>query len=91
MKTATATDLLSNNAWQNAMNTQLSHAINERGCYFQTLFDPTQTHAMYGLTADTLPAAKERLTTLGANRFRVVTNKFKMKILCFSAKKIKMN
>lgn len=41
-------------------------------CYFQTLFDPVQTHGMYGLNATNVAEAKEWLKSLGAKRFRVV-------------------
>jgi hypothetical protein len=74
--------------WASRM-TQILNGLNRSDSYyFQSLFDPTQTHAMYGLTKDTLPAFKEKLKKLGANRFRTVSTKFGFKILCFSAKKI---
>ena len=41
-------------------------------CYFQTLFDPVQTHGLYGLTDDNLDQAKEWLKEQGATRFRTV-------------------
>jgi len=43
-----------------------------RNCYFQTLFDPVQTHGLYGLTENNLQSAKDMLKSLGAKRFRVV-------------------
>ena len=43
-----------------------------KGCYFQTLFDPVQTHGLYGLVEGNLQEAKDMLKSLGAKRFRVV-------------------
>lgn len=43
-----------------------------QNCYFQTLFDPVQTHGLYGLTENNLQQAKDWLKSLGAKRFRVV-------------------
>lgn len=76
--------------WQRQMMIALKSKTNmPNGSYFQPLFDPVQTHALYGLTEATLPSAKEELSKLGANRFRVVAvSKNGFRILCFSAKKI---
>lgn len=43
-----------------------------QNCRFQTLFDPVQTHGLYGLTENNLQRAKDWLKSLGAKRFRVV-------------------
>ena len=62
------------------------------GSYIQQLFDPVQTHAVYGITESDIPNLKHRLTILGAKRFRnvkCVNSDFR--ILCFSAKSIKPN
>lgn len=52
-------------------------------CRFQTLFDPVQTHGLYGLTEDNLQQAKDMLKSLGAKRFRVVKCRSGYRILCF--------
>lgn len=55
-----------------------------RDQYIQNLFDPIQTHAVYGVYADQVPALKQRLKDLGCNRFRVVSSSGKgLKIVCF--------
>ena len=58
-----------------------------RGRYIQTIFDPIQTHALYGITADELPKFKEKLKKLGARKFRTCGRKG-FKILCFKINKI---
>ena len=60
------------------------------GHYVQTLFDPVQTHAVYGVTEDTIATVKANLMKAGANRFRIIKNKFGFRIVCFSAKKISL-
>jgi hypothetical protein len=76
--------------WANKMSRKLDNRFkgfnNDR--YVQTLFDPVQTHALYGLTKETIDSFKKQLKELGANRFRTVSTRFGFKILCFSAKKI---
>jgi hypothetical protein len=62
--------------------------------YIQTLFDPHQTHAVYGLDKCTFDQCKDQLKQLGANRFRTVNCKNAQGkpngflILCFNANKI---
>lgn len=56
------------------------------GTYEQELFDPVQTHGMYGLTEKTLPKVKEMLKNAGAKRFRTVKIRSSDRcILCFKA------
>ncbi len=56
------------------------------GVYQQTLFDPVQSHGVYGLTETTLPLVKEALKEMGAKRFRVVgSKKFGRYILCYKS------
>jgi hypothetical protein len=58
------------------------------------IFDPRQTHAVYGLCENTLPLCKEHLKKLGASAFRTVRCKngqgkpSGLLILCFNSKKI---
>ena len=54
-----------------------------RGSYVQTLFDPIQTHALYGVPKRDAAEAKEALKAIGAKRFRVVNNSFGFAIICF--------
>lgn len=53
----------------------------------QKLFDPVQTHAVYRLTDETLPAVKEELKQKGATRFRVVKchKPSPWRILCYKS------
>lgn len=78
--------------WANSMSRKLDNLFkgwnNDR--YVQTLFDPVQTHALYGLSKENVLEFKEKLKKMGANRFRTVTNHYGRKILCFSAKKINL-
>ena len=60
---------MSNNAFLPLPELSWSYFPN---CYFQTLFDPVQTHGLYGLTENNLQEAKDMLKSLGAKRFRVV-------------------
>lgn len=56
------------------------------GTYVQELFDPIQTHGIYGLTDATLPSVKEMLKKAGAKRFRTVkVTQGVHRILCFKA------
>jgi hypothetical protein len=57
-----------------------------RGSYVQTLFDPVQTHALYGIPKRDAAEAKEALKAIGAKRFRVVNNSFGFSIICFKIK-----
>jgi hypothetical protein len=54
------------------------------GTYINKIYDPIQTHALYGLGKDNLDQAKRLLKEDGAKRFRVVkTNTNGLVILCF--------
>lgn len=64
-----------------------SIGINDsRGIYQQSLFDPVQTHGVYGLTESTVWKVKEYLKSKGATRFRKLNANGKgYKILCYKA------
>ena len=55
------------------------------GTYQQELFDPVQTHAVYGLTKDTYDGVKAELKSKGATYFRRVKciGKNGLMILCY--------
>lgn len=80
--------------WQRRMTNKLMRTFDlspNDAQYFQSLFDPTQTHAIYGITKDDLEHYKEQLKKLGANKFRAVTASSKhLKILCFNATNIEL-
>jgi len=59
-----------------------AHAI-----YQQKLFDPVQTHGVYGLTDQTLPEVKKELKEKGATRFRTVKchKPSPWRILCYKS------
>ena len=54
----------------------------DRGMYFETLFDPHQTHALYGVTPEKIDYWKDYLKSFGAKKFRVVKNGY-YPIICF--------
>ena len=56
----------------------------ERGMYYQRLFDPHQTHGLYGVRVDDVPRWKEYLKENGAKKFRVVKNQYGFAIICFA-------
>jgi ABC-type amino acid transport system permease subunit len=60
-----------------------------RGAYIQTVFDPVQTHAIYGIGPDDIPYLKEYIKkNKYGNYFRVVKTAYKtIVILCFKIKK----
>jgi len=60
--------------------------------YVKELFDPIQTHAVYGVTRDTVPQVKLFLKqSCGATRFRVVkTRASDLVIVCFKLKENKV-
>jgi phospholipase/lecithinase/hemolysin len=53
------------------------------GSYIETIFDPIQTHALYGVTKSFKNEAVSALKEAGAKRLRVVSNKFGFVIICF--------
>ena len=57
-----------------------------RDSYIQTIFDPIQTHALYGVHKDDALEAKRLLKEAGASSFRVVKNRFGFAIICFKVK-----
>jgi hypothetical protein len=58
-----------------------------KGYDVRELFDPVQTHAVYGLYPSEVARVKQELKeNLKATRFRVVTNSMGGKILCFKIK-----
>lgn len=62
------------------MNTVLGYQVQE-------LFDPVQTHAVYGVPHEQADEVKQRLKQLGAVRFRMVKNRYGFTIVCFKLKK----
>jgi len=54
-----------------------------RGSYVQTIFDPVQTHALYGVSKTQKDEAKAALKEIGAKRFRITSTKFGFAIICF--------
>lgn len=71
----------------------LNYLYGGDGKYVQSLFDPVQTHALYGIYGkDELERCKFRLSQNPAiNRFRVVSNSYGYKILCFKYNPTKDN
>lgn len=58
------------------------------GYRLQELFDPVQTHALYGVPVEQVDDVKDELRKkFGATRFRLVTAYNKSKIICFKTKK----
>ncbi len=57
---------------------------------FKKLYDPRQTHAVYGVTEGTMDQLKSELKNVGANKFRKVkANGHNLWILCFSVENVK--
>ena len=56
--------------------------------YVQELFDPVQTHAVYGTNDDKeeITSVISKLKSIGATRFRVVKNDYGKAIVCFKYK-----
>ncbi len=55
--------------------------------YIKELFDPVQTHAVYGVNVALVDEVKFALKQAGANRFRVCKAGIKgLKIVCFKVK-----
>ena len=51
--------------------------------YTQEIFDPVQSHAVYGLVDETVNRVKEHLVSKGATRFRLRKLKNGFRILCY--------
>ena len=77
-----------NQEWQSSMRKKLNNLHGNAQRYFATLFDPVQTHGLYGISKDEVDTFKKKLKELGANRFRVVKASGDFRILCFKANKI---
>jgi hypothetical protein len=56
------------------------------GHQVRTLFDPVQTHAVYGLVGDEVDEVKDALKAVGAVRFRLVKNHYGRTAVCFKIK-----
>ena len=71
----------------------LNYLYGGDGKYVQSLFDPVQTHALYGIYGkDELERCKALLSKNPAiNRFKVVSNSYGYKILCFKYNAAKDN
>ena len=54
------------------------------GMYYQTLFDPHQTHGLYGVRVDDVQYWKDFLKKHGGKKFRVVKNCYGNAIICFA-------
>lgn len=68
----------------------LNYYVGDGGRYVQSIFDPVQNYALYGLTAHDIDRYKDILKNeLKANKFRTVTTKYQYKILCFNYEKSK--
>ncbi len=66
-----------------------SHFSGKDGIRFGQLYDPVQTHAIYGVTKDTKSYWKLTLKSIGAKKFREVkANSKHFVILCFDASDI---
>ena len=60
---------------------------NYDGSYWNTLSDPQQTHAIYGVSSSNVDRLKEDLIKAGAKKFRIV-KKGGIPIICFDASKM---
>ena len=57
------------------------------GYEVRPLFDPIQTHAVYGVLVENVAALKEGLRAQGATKFRIVKTGIKgIVIVCFKSK-----
>lgn len=66
-----------------------TEAVNQidTSMYIKELFDPVQTHAVYGVNVALVDEVKFALKQAGANRFRVCNAGVKdIKIVCFKVK-----
>jgi len=62
----------------------LNHRYASYGEYFQSVYDPVQNYAWYGLTSENINQAKETLSANpGISRFRTVRCSSGYRILCF--------
>lgn len=52
--------------------------------FYEPLWDPHQTHGLYGVRVDDVPYWKEYLKKHGAKKFRVVKNCYGRAIICFA-------
>ena len=77
------------NEQKNAMRSRLN-GLCSQGTYCQVLFDPIQTHAIYGVYKEDKESMKQKLKSIGAKKFRMVQPEAKGKIIiCFDASSIK--
>ena len=71
------------------MNIQeINNAVNS-ACgkyYVKPIFSPKQNYAVYGVANEKfyIDEVKERLTKIGASKFRLVKNEFGFAIICFA-------
>jgi len=56
---------------------------NIEGAYVQEIYAPKQTHAIYGLNQSNVNLIKEKLTKLGATKFRIIKNNYGFTTICF--------
>ena len=64
-----------------------AHTHLPRGAYIQSIFDPVQSHAVYGIHEENLNEVKEILKLCGANKFRTIKGTKGWRILAFNFKK----
>ena len=57
------------------------------GTYIQKLFDPIQSHAIYGVDVKDAPEMKDKLKQCGAFKFRVIKNVYNKAVICFALRK----
>ena len=66
------------------MTKEILNVLNKfPGSSIQKIFDPCQTHAIFGIDKSDKEKAKTMLKEAGASRFRISTNKFGFAIICF--------
>ena len=57
------------------------------GSYYQKIYDPIQTHAIYGVAKSDKDSIVKSLKSIGAKKFRTVQPNAKgLTIICFSIK-----
>jgi len=75
----------------NQIQTLIQRRYNS-GCYVQTLFDPIQTHALYGVRKEDKIEIRHILKDeCGVTHIRMVNNGYGYTIICFKIKKNKAN
>lgn len=69
---------------ENYKEISIGNNFEYRDLYQQPLFDPVQSHAVYGIeTKEMLESVKKTLKEKGAKRFRTIKNRYGFYILCY--------